>query len=163
MSSAMRIRRSLFDRLLGAHQDVPEGIMPTYSLDQLRNAVAADLECLLNTRTALTADTALLGPQARRSVLSFGVPDFAARVLASSEDQRHIARSLAQAIEWHEPRLRRVGVDFQVDPARGTALHFTVRALLVVTPLKEGVSFDAVLMPAASRYHVTQSRFVSAA
>ena len=94
MSSAMRIRRSLFDRLLGAHQDVPEGVMPTYSLDQLRNAVAADLECLLNTRTAL---------------------------------------------------------------------HFTVRALLVVSPLKEGVSFDAVLVPAASRYHVTQSRFVSAA
>jgi len=96
-------------------------------------------------------------------VLSFGVRDFSSRVLASSEDQRHIARSLTQAIERHEPRLRHVHVDFRVDASTGTALQFTVRAMLVVTPLNEGVSFDAVLMPAASRYHVTQSRFMHAA
>ena len=163
MSSSLRIRRSLFDRLLGAHQEVPDGVMPTYTLDQLRDAVAADLERLLNTRTALHADSASLGANARRSVLSFGVRDFASRVLASSEDQRHIARSLTQAIERHEPRLRHVHVDFRVDASTGTALQFTVRAMLVVTPLNEGVSFDAVLMPAASRYHVTQSRFMHAA
>ncbi|MDI1349756.1 type VI secretion system baseplate subunit TssE [Aquabacterium sp.] len=163
MSSSLRIRRSLFDRLLGAHQEVPDGVMPTYTLDQLRDAVAADLERLLNTRTALHADSASLGPHARRSVLSFGVRDFASRVLASSEDQRHIARSLTQAIERHEPRLRHVHVDVRVDASTGTALQFTVRAMLVVTPLNEGVSFDAVLMPAASRYHVTQSRFMHAA
>jgi len=163
MSSSLRIRRSLFDRLLGAHQDVPDGVMPTYTLDQLRDAVAADLERLLNTRTALHADSPSLGPHARRSVLSFGVRDFASRVLASSEDQRHIARSLTQAIERHEPRLRHVNVDFRMDASTGTALQFTVRAMLVVTPLNEGVSFDAVLMPAASRYHVTQSRFMRAA
>lgn len=163
MSSSLRIRRSLFDRLLGAHQEVPDGVMPTYTLDQLRDAVAADLERLLNTRTALHADSASLGPHARRSVLSFGVRDFASRVLASSEDQRHIARSLTQAIERHEPRLRHVNVDFRVNASTGTALQFTVRAMLVVTPLNEGVSFDAVLMPAASRYHVTQSRFMHAA
>ncbi|WP_290900952.1 type VI secretion system baseplate subunit TssE [Aquabacterium sp.] len=163
MSSSLRIRRSLFDRLLGAHQEVPDGVMPTYTLDQLRDAVAADLERLLNTRTALHADSASLGSHARRSVLSFGVRDFASRVLASSEDQRHIARSLTQAIERHEPRLRHVHVDFRVDASTGTALQFTVRAMLVVTPLNEGVSFDAVLMPAASRYHVTQSRFMHAA
>lgn len=163
MSSSLRIRRSLFDRLLGAHQDVPDGVMPTYTIEQLRDAVAADLERLLNTRTALHAESGMLGPQTRHSVLSFGVPDFASRVLVSSEDQRHIARSLTQAIERHEPRLRHVQVDFRVDASTGTALQFTVRATLVVTPLKEGVSFDAVLMPAASRYHVTQSRFLQAA
>lgn len=163
MSSSLRIRRSLFDRLLGAHQDVPDGVMPTYTLDQLRDAVSADLERLLNTRTALHADSASLGPHARRSVLSFGVPDFASCVLASSEDQRRIARSLTEAIERHEPRLRHVHVDFRVDASTGTALQFTIRAMLMVNPLKEGVSFDAVLMPAASRYQVTQSRFMHAA
>jgi len=163
MSSSLRIRRSLFDRLLGAHQEVPDGVMPSYTLEQLRDAVAADLERLLNTRTAMHAEGGLLGPQARRSVLSFGVPDFASRVLASSEDQRHIARGLTQAIERHEPRLRHVQVDFRVDASTGTALQFTIRATLVVTPFKEGVSFDAVLMPAASRYHVTHSRFMQAA
>jgi type VI secretion system protein ImpF len=160
MSSALRIQRSLFDRLLGAHQGVPDGVMPTYTLDALRDSVAADLERLLNTRTALHPDTSSLGVHARRSVLSFGVRDFASRVLASSEDQRHIARSLTQAIELHEPRLRHVQVDFRVNASTGSTLQFTVRATLVVTPLNEGVSFDAVLMPAASRYRVIQSRFM---
>lgn len=163
MSSSLRIRRSLFDRLLGEHQGVPDGVMPTYTLTQLRDAVAADLERLLNTRTALHADSEALGSHARSSVLSFGVRDFAARVLSSSEDQRLIARSLTQAIERHEPRLRHVHVDFRVDASTGATLQFTIRAMLVVTPLKEGVSFDAVLLPAVSRYHVTQSRFLHAA
>lgn len=163
MSSTLRMRRGLFDRLLGDHRDVPDGVTPTFNLDQLRDAVAADLERLLNTRAALHPEHASLGAHARRSVLSFGVRDFAACVLASSEDQRHIARTLAMAIELHEPRLRHVHVAFRVDAVTGSALQFTVRAILVVTPFCEGVSFDAVLMPAASRYHVTQSRFIGQA
>lgn len=163
MSSPLRIRRSLFDRLLGSPQDLAEGVMPTYTIDQLRDAVAADLERLLNTRTAWHVDAAGLGRHARSSVLSFGVRDFAARVLSSSEDQRLIARSLTQAIECHEPRLRQVHVAFRVDERTGSNLHFTIRAMLVVTPLNEGVSFDAVLLPAASRYHVTRSRYLLAA
>jgi type VI secretion system protein ImpF len=163
MSSSMRIRRSLFDRLMAAHQEVPDGVMPTYTIDQLRDAVAIDLERLLNTRAALHPEAEQLGQQGRRSVLSFGVRDFAAYVLSSSEDQRHMARSLTQAIEIHEPRLQKVSVGFHSDAAQGAMLQFSIRATLVVKPLKEAVSFDAVLSPEASRYHVTPSRFMRAA
>lgn len=158
MSSAHRIRRSLFDRLLDAGGDVPEGLMQTYTVDQLRDAVARDLERLLNTRCALRSDAVDVGALTKRSVLCFGVPDFADRVMASSEDQRFIARSLAEAIEAHEPRLQQVQVSFQSGDGVGV-LNFVIRATLVVRPMREGVSFDAVLLPAASRYRVAASRF----
>ena len=162
MSSALRIRRGLFDRLLATDTDAPEGLIQTCSVEQLRDTVARDLERLMNTRSALLAagaDLSDLGAQARASVMCFGVPDFAGRVLASSEDQRFIATSLAQAIEAHEPRLRQVSVEFRQDDAPGRALQFTIRATLVVRPARESVSFDAVLMPSLSRYQVTQARF----
>lgn len=165
MSSAPRIRRGLFDRLLAADPDAPEGLIQTCSVEQLRDTVARDLERLLNARSALLsihADPSSLGPQARSSVMCFGVPDFAGRVLASSEDQRFIAGSLARAIEAHEPRLKQVAVDFRQDDAPGRALQFTIRATLVVRPARASVSFDAVLMPSLSRYQVTQARFASA-
>lgn len=165
MSSALRIRRGLFDRLLATDPDAPEGLIQTCSVEQLRDTVARDLERLLNARSALLSTDpqwATLGPQARASVMCFGVPDFAGRVLASSEDQRFIANGLARAIEAHEPRLRQVSVDFRQDDAPGRALQFTIRATLVVRPARESVSFDAVLMPSMSRYQVTQARFASA-
>jgi type VI secretion system protein ImpF len=166
MSSALRIRRGLFDRLLATDPDAPEGLIQTCSVEQLRDAVARDLERLLNARSAVLSDDVdapRLGPHARASVLCFGVPDFAGRVLASSEDQRFIATSLARAIEAHEPRLRQVAVEFTQSDSSGRALQFTIRATLVVRPARESVSFDAVLMPSMSRYQVTQARFASTA
>lgn len=163
MSSSPRIRRGLLDRLLGVDVDVPEGLIQTCTIEQLRDAVARDLERLLNTRSALLSDGIDVGPQARRSVVCFGVPDFADRVMASSDDQRFIARSLVEAIETHEPRLKHVSVDFQQGGSSGGSLQFTIRATLVVRPNRESVSFDAVLLPSASRYQVTQARFASGA
>lgn len=162
MPSHTRARRSIFDRLLAHPHGEADGLTPTCTLEQLRDAVAADLERLLNTRTALPLDAPALGPHSKRSMLSFGVPDVAARVLASSEDQRHIARGLAQAIEAHEPRLQRVSVAFQPEAGQGGAFQFTIRATLVAMPLVEGVSFDALVMPVASRYEVTRSRAMGA-
>lgn len=159
MSAQARIRRSLFDRLLDVPGNMPEGLMQTCSVEQLRDAVARDLEGLLNTRTALDFDEAALGPHVSRSVVCFGVRDFVGRVLSSSEDRRHIARSLSHAIETHEPRLQKVSVEFRREQASMGALAFTIRAVLVVRPTREMVSFDAVLHPASSSYRVTQARF----
>lgn len=162
MSSTTRIRRGLFDRLLSVDTDVPEGLIQTCTIEQLRDAVARDLECLLNTRAALLTEADRIGAQARRSVVCFGVPDFADRVMASSEDQRFIARSLANAIETHEPRLKQVHVAFHHGGSPGRSLNFTIRATLVVRPAHESVSFDAVLLPSVSRYQVTHARFAAA-
>ncbi|MFN3886566.1 MAG: type VI secretion system baseplate subunit TssE [Aquabacterium sp.] len=159
MAAPARIRRSLFDRLLDVPGNVPEGLLQTCTVEQMRDAVARDLESLLNTRAALNFDDDALGPHVSRSVLCFGVRDFVGRVLTSSEDRRHIARSLSHAIETHEPRLQNVSVSFHDDQLSMSALAFTIRAVLVVRPAREMVSFDAVLQPASSSYRVTQARF----
>ena len=134
MSSPVRIRRSVFDRLLDNNPDMPEGLMQTCTVEQLRDAVARDLESLLNSRAAINFDA----------------------------DRRHISRSLSHAIETHEPRLQAVSVQFHDEQTSQSSLAFTIRAMLVVRPTRETVSFDAVLQPSLSSYRVMQARFASA-
>ncbi|KGM42326.1 hypothetical protein JY96_17475 [Aquabacterium sp. NJ1] len=155
------MRRSVFDRLIDDGRDTPEGLMQTCSIEQMRDAVARDLERLLNARTALDFESHLLGQHTSRSVFCFGVRDFVGRALSSSEDRRHISRSLSHAIETHEPRLKQVVVDFNEGHLSSSSLRFTIRALLVIRPTKESVSFDAELQPALSTYRVTYARFAS--
>ena len=161
MTAAIRIRRSVFDRLIADNDTGNEGLVMTCSVDQLRDAVARDLESLLNARSALDFESPHVPPGVRSSVLCFGVRDFVGRVLSNSEEQRHIGRSLAHAIETHEPRLRDVQIVFNEGGSTTNSLSFTIRALLIVYPAKEVVSFDAVLQPSLSRFAVTQARFAA--
>ena len=158
MASGVRIRRSLLDRLLA--DELHDGLVMTQSVDQLRDTVARDVEALLNARAAVDFEQLHNMPQARDSVLTFGVRDFAGRVLSNSEEQRYIARSLAKAIQTHEPRLTQVQVLVDASGDRSiNCLSFTIRALLIVYPSREPVSFDAVLQPSVARFAVSPSRF----
>lgn len=159
MAANIRIRRSVLDRLLA--DDAPEGLVMTQTVEQLRDTVARDVEALLNTRAPLDFEALRSTPQARRSVVTYGVRDFVGRVLSNSQEQRYIAASLAQAIESHEPRLTQVQVRFNDREGAINSLAFTIRALLIVHPSKESVSFDAVLQPSLGRFAVTQARFAA--
>lgn len=162
MSSSIRIRRSVFDRLITGNDATHDGLVMTYSVEQLRDAVARDLESLLNSRSVVDFEAPDTTHWVRRSVLCFGVRDFVGRVLTNSEEQRHIGRSLAHAIQTHEPRLRDVSIVFNDASASTNSLSFTIRALLIVYPAKETVSFDALLQPSLSRFAVTHAKFVTA-
>lgn len=162
MAANIRIRRSILDRLMAG--DAPAGLVMTQSVDQLRDAVARDVESLLNARAPIDFDRLVGMPCVRESVLTFGVRDFVGRVLSNSEEQRHIARSLTAAIRTHEPRLTQVQVQFHSERAGQStnSLAFTIRAMLIVHPENESVSFDAVLQPSLSRFEVVQARFGAA-
>jgi type VI secretion system protein ImpF len=160
MSSAVRIRRSVFDRLTAGDDAGPEGLVMTYTVEQLRDAVARDLESLLNSRSVVDFEDPNTTHWVKRSVLCFGVRDFVGRVLSNSEEQRHIGRSLAHAIQTHEPRLRDVSIVFNDTSGSTNSLAFTIRAMLIVYPAKETVSFDAVLQPSLSRFAVMQAKFL---
>lgn len=155
----MRYRRSVFDRLLADPNDGPEGLTLTYNLEQLRQAVARDVEALLNSRAALDFEELADFPRASRSVACFGIRDFVGRVLSNSEEQRHIAASLAHAIQSFEPRLRQVRIDFHGRPGVMSSLMFTIRAMLIAHPSTEPVAFDATMQPSLSRFSVVPSRF----
>jgi type VI secretion system protein ImpF len=161
LATSMRYRRSVLDRLLADPRDGAEGLTLTYSLDQLREAVARDVEALLNSRSAIDFDTLAHWPHARRSVVCFGIRDFVGRVLTNSEEQRHIASSLAHAIQAFEPRLRDVFIEFHQRPGVMNSLAFTIRAMLLAHPSAEPVAFDAVLQPSLSRFSVAPARYAS--
>ena len=159
MATSMRFRRSLLDRLLTAPSDETEGLTLTYSLEQLRESVARDVEALLNSRSAIDFEQLADMPQARRSVYCFGIRDFVGRVLRNGQEQRHIAASLSHAIGAFEPRLRDVRVEFYQRPGTMNSLSFIIRAMLLAHPSAEPVAFDAVLQPTLSRFSVAPARF----
>ena len=149
----------LLDRLFdNAPQLSSEGTSPMFSLKEIKDSVARDLEALLNSRCALQADTLAAYPRAARSILSFGLDDFSARSLAGASDRDFICRAILRAIEQQEPRLSKVAVSIEVRGGPARELHFSISALLRLSPLAEPVNFDAVLQSGSGHYVVSSAR-----
>jgi len=147
---------SLFDKLF---DDLPVGAARwRLTLEQLKDSVARDLEALLNTRVLLDDDLLQSFPLAGRSVAGFGLGDFAGMSLASVHDRRRICDSIALAVAAHEPRLRDVRVDLELQRKTINALYFSINAVLFVRPTQEPVAFDAFLQPTNLQYSVSRQR-----
>ncbi|WP_028104385.1 type VI secretion system baseplate subunit TssE [Pseudoduganella violaceinigra] len=140
-------RPGLLDRLLGNH---PGGRF--LSQEQLKDGVARDLELLLNTRTAIPALHLQAYPECARSILNFGLADFAGLSHSSGDDRLRICSSVRLAVERHEPRLCNVQVTLA---ERGGAVN---RIDIVITGMLRGadeaVSFSAALQPSSLHYSI---------
>ncbi len=155
----MRYAPSLLDKLI--HQSLnerPGEVLPGLSLDELKDSVAADLEALLNTRSALSDDEQQQFPLSARSVANYGVTDFASRSLSSGLDRDFICEAIQRAIERQDGRLRAVEVSLEGDAHAFNRLNFTIRATLRVSDVGEQVSFDARFEPTVQRYSVARRR-----
>lgn len=150
---------SLLDKLFDDEPHVPlPAAMRRLSLEELKATVARDIESLLNTRIAfLESDLDGLA-ECKRSVLTYGLNDFAGMSLASYQDRKDICDSLKRAIQRHEPRLQNVLVSLEVTERATNALCFGISAMLVVGPAREKVAFDAMLQPSTLQYAVTRGR-----
>ena len=143
-------RSTLFDRLL-PENDVLKGL----SLQELRQSVAHDLEDLLNSRMAKLDH--LIGdyPQAKQSIIQFGIIDFVGLSTANPLDLDKICQSIEQSLSAHEPRLRQVKVEMLLDGHNMGALCLPIQAYLNIHPLYEPVVFDALLKPTTQQYVVS--------
>lgn len=148
----------LLDRLVDAAPGGADAVKPTLSLEQLKDSVARDLEALLNTRRGMPADEVRPFAHARRSVLAFGLDDFADRSMASTDDQAFVCRTIERAIADHEPRLREVRVELNRREATEKGLKFAIRAVLDVHPMRAPVGFDALLQTGNQHYAVAPAR-----
>ena len=137
----------LLDRLMGAAQHSP-------GLEQLKACVARDLEALLNTRAGCPPQAFDDYPEARASILNYGLLDFAAFNLGSSEDRAAVEASLKDAIERHEPRLRNVSATLQENTSVNR-LDFVIHATLELDGMAEAVNFDAMLQPSSLHYAIS--------
>lgn len=147
---------SLFDKLF---DEQPVGAARRrLSLEQMKDAVARDLESLLNTRIVADPEWQDAFPLSAASVSGFGLADFAGLSLANVHDRERICRSIKRAIAQHEPRLREVKVDLELSRKAVNALYFSINAVMVVRPTQEPVSFDALLQPSTLRYSIHRQR-----
>jgi type VI secretion system protein ImpF len=147
---------SLFDKLF---DDQPVGAARRrLSLEQLKDAVARDLEALLNTRVLLDEDCDKSFPLAMRSVAGFGLADFAGLSLANVYDRQRICAAIEGSVAAHEPRLRDVTVTLELHRNSINALFFSINAVLFVRPIEEPVAFDALLQPTSLQYSVSRAR-----
>ncbi|MBJ7312204.1 type VI secretion system baseplate subunit TssE [Rugamonas sp. CCM 8940] len=148
----------LFDRLIDDQPHAaPRGGRAGWTLEQLKDAVARDLEALLNTRAALPAGLLDAYPEVAKSIVNYGLIDFAGMCLTSSEDQKLICAAVQRAIERHEPRLYAVSAALRVREARVNRVDFLISARLKVDAAAELVRFDAVLKPSTQQYAIRQA------
>lgn len=155
----------LFDRLMDAPQHGgagANGTVPRLSIEDLKDAVARDLEALLNTRAVIPERILKRFPECGRSIAAYGLNDFAGLSLSSADDRAFICRSLEQAIARHEPRLRNVQASLELRADAVNRLNFTITALLVVHSAHEPVNFDAILQPSSLHYTISKARRLSA-
>jgi len=147
----------LIDRLLGTPMRGPGGPgMARMSAEDLKDAVARDLEALLNTRSTIPEGVLKGYPECSRSIVTYGLNDFAERSLSSPSDRAYICACLEKVIAQHEPRLRNVKALLEMREDSVNRLRFSITALLVANTSQEPVNFDAVLQPSTLQYSISK-------
>jgi type VI secretion system protein ImpF len=139
------LRPSVLDRLLDRRNGPGHA---SVGLRDLKAAVARDLEWLLNTKSVIEAREPQLEhlPEARGSVLTYGIPDFSTASWRSHADARRICRELEAAVKAFEPRLLAGTVRVSILPTQEVddfRMRFRIEATLYVEPISEAVFFDS--------------------
>src|SRR5471032_2852746 len=141
---------SVWDRLIAPPQAsaVNEGA-ELLSIAQFKQAIARDLEALLNTRVAIPDGELSNLPRCRNSIVNFGLSDFAQLCLTSSVDRKEICERLQAAIERHEPRLCNVRAHLVSVAGMVNQLSFVISAQLRTMAVGERTQFDVKLEPSS--------------
>lgn len=136
-------------------ENAPASARSHSRLDHLKAAVAYDLEGLLNTRVAIPDGIFAQYPLARKSVLNYGLTDFADMCLTSDEDRKILSASVTEAIARFEPRLANVTAEAFIESGATNQLKFVIVGTLVQPMASEQVRFDAMLRPSNLHYSIS--------
>ena len=134
---------SILDRLIDTEPGVThEPVQRRFAtINQVRNAVARDLENLLNTRKSINPVPEADG-QVTASLFTYGVRDFISSSPRSPSVRQQIRQEIERVISLFEPRLRSVSVRLDASAGSERTLRFRISALLVVDPVTAPVTFD---------------------
>ena len=136
---AERLQPSLLDRLTDdAPGDVQEAReMRVIDIRRLREIVQRDLSFLLNTNNSESWIDSARYPLAAKSVLNYGVRDVAGD-FSTLDKAQAIRKSIMQAIEIYEPRIRSGSANVEIrtrDVERETIVSFDIRADMWAEPI----------------------------
>ena len=134
-----RLQPSLLDRLTDDDPTNPAEAREARVIDirRLREIVQRDLGWLLNTNNAEGWIDPQRYPLAARSVLNYGVKDVAGDFAARDRAQL-IRKSIALAIEYFEPRIRKGSAQVEIrteNVNRTTIISFDIRAEMWAEPI----------------------------
>jgi type VI secretion system protein ImpF len=149
------LRHSVLDRL--SRTDSGYGNDIRIGFRDLLHAVCRDIEWLLNSKRVLAADLTEF-PEARRSILNYGLPDFSHFSGSSPADCQRICRLVTATLQRFEPRLApaTIRVEHVADKERtGTQSRFRIYGLLHVDPVKEPVVFDTEIEMESGSVQIT--------
>ena len=152
-----RYAPGLFDRLIDDHSAGQSGALTAWSLEHLKDAVARDLELLLNTRAAMPELLFAAYPEASRSVLTYGLIDFAGMCMTSDVDRKRICAAVLLTIQRHETRLHSVTAALRVRSRHINRFHFVISGKLKAHAACDLVHFDAVLEPSTQQYSIRKT------
>jgi len=135
-----RLQPSLLDRLTDdePHNEQESRSRRVLTLERLRAAVLRDLRWLFNADNAESAVDLAPYPEAARSVLNFGMPNFSGRT-ATSLTPSEVERRVRQAVTTFEPRILpgtlRVVVHVDEEEMSKKVLTFDIHGELWAQPL----------------------------
>ena len=143
------LTRLMDDDPLVAHE--PDQQM--FSVGQIKNDLARDLENLLNTRRSIIIPPVSFG-EVNNSLFVYGLPDFTSRNPAHIAVRSQLRLEIEKTIARFEPRLKNVAVHIDSPGATGRNLQFRITGVLVVDPISEQVVFDTSFDLNRSRYSI---------
>ena len=157
-----RYAPGLFDRLI---DDQPIGragashatCAASWTVEQLKEAIARDLESLLNTRAALPEHLLAGYPEASKSVLTYGLIDFAGMCMTSDIDRKRICAAVLLTIQRHESRLHSVTTALRMRSSYINRFDLVISGKLKVQGACDLVQFDAVLEPSTQQYSIRKT------
>jgi len=153
------ITPSVLDRLLDdwPKEQVEAQGQPHFDLNLLKRAVARDMEALLNARSVDLDRDIEAYPQARNSMLDFGITDLSSLSLLDPGDRGYLRDKIRVTVERHEPRLARVRVSLDAPSGTERMLRFQVDAILNVLPTRPPVRFDATLLLSSNSCQIREN------
>ena len=155
----IQITPSILDRLLDdAPRELTEGSMQrAFDLHRLKQSVARDMEALLNSRSVDLDESIDHFPQARHSMLDYGITDLSSLSLLDPGDRAYLRDKIRITVQRHEPRLGHVTVSLDAPSGTERMLRFRVDARLEVLPTRPPVSFDARLQLSSNACQVKEN------
>lgn len=151
---------SILDRLLDDKpRDAVEGPHATlFDVSAYKAAVARDLEALLNTRCVDPEGLIETYPEARTSVLAYGIHDLSSLSLLNPDDRATLRDRIRVTIERFEPRLNKVKVALESPRDFDRMLRFRVDAVLAGHPSRPMITLDAWLQLSSNQYGFVERR-----
>jgi type VI secretion system protein ImpF len=119
--------------------------------DDLKDAIARDLEDLLNTRCAIPDALLNSFPYTRLSILGYGLTDFSAMCVSNNVDKERICAAVAFAVSRYEPRLADVRAQLVRETSAINRIGFVIHARLKDHAADAAVCFDGALEPSGQR------------